>query len=334
MVVASSTADAGSAALLVRPTSSLPPPRVGPDEAIEWVFHVRPTRTGATFDRSEVTAIFGPEWAEEVFAGGHVSVYARETANGPWTRLEADDDDAIEGDDAVEKDENERDERDAGGRGYVSLVIAADLVRFFRKPPTQTILQAFADAVKETVADLGGIAALRENAQEAAARAKELGHARRQVGEVDVSLLVVAPGEAPFEARALAEALTELDLVLVDGDAYYWENAPETAGDPWLFRVDTATEDEVFSLEAIEAAVTYDSLVFALDVARTAAPTEVAAAMLKAARYVATKLGGEVLDDEGNVLDDRVLLGRVEGMMARVREAGFTPGSDASLRLF
>lgn len=316
-----------AAPLLVRPTSSLPAPRLAPDETIEWVFQVRPSRPGATFDRAEVAAIFDPAWADEVFAGGHASVYARDVVDGPWT-LVGDDEDANDG--ADEGGE----ERGEGGGGYVSLVIAADLVRFFRKPPTQAILQAFADAVKEVVADLGGVASLRENVQEAAARAKELGHARKQIGDVEVSILVVAPDDRPFEARALAEVLTELDLVLVDEDAYYWENAPETAGDPWLFRVDTATEEDTFSLAAIEAGATYDSLVLALDVARTAAPKEVAAAMLSAARYVGAKLGGEILDEEGNVLDGRVLTARVENIVSRIRGAGFETGSDTALRLF
>lgn len=311
---------------LVRPSSSLPAPRVAPDETIEWVFRVKPTRVGATFDRTETAAIFGPEWADEVFGGGHVSVYARESADGPWSLVGDDEDEA-------EDDAHDEADRDEGGRGYVSLAIAADLVRFHRKPPTQQQLQAFADTLRDDVADLGGIASLRENVQEAAERAKELGLARRGVGEVEVSLLVVAT-EAPFGANALAEALTELDLVLVDDDAFYWENTPDQAGDPWLFRVEPATEGETFSLAAIEAGHTHDSVSFSLNVARTAEPVTVAEAMLLAARYVATKLGGEVLDDEGNVLDGRVLTARVEGIGRRVRDAGFVPGSDAALRLF
>lgn len=319
----------GMAALppvLVRPSSSLPAPRVAPDESIEWVFRVKPTRPGATFDKAETAAIFGPEWADEVFGGGHVSVYARETVDGHWSLVGQDED--------VEDGVDDDADRDAGGGGgYVSLVIAADLVRFHRKPPTQQQLQAFADTLKEDVADLGGVVALRENVQEAAVRAKELGLARRAVGEVDASLLLVA-ADAPFGANALAEAFTELDLVLVDGDAYYWENAPDVAGDPWLFRVDLATEDETFSLEAIADGATHENVSFSLNVARTAEPVAVADAMLTAARYVATKLGGEVLDDEGNVLDGRVLKARVEGIVKRVSEAGFVCGSDSALRLF
>ena len=76
-----------------------------------------------------------------------------------------------------------------------------------------------------------------------------------------------------------------------------------------------------------------DGVTLLMDVPRTPALTQSYAAMVAAAR----RLGGRVVDDNGNALDERALAAigvEVEGLRARLAQLGIEPGSPLALRLF
>lgn len=76
-----------------------------------------------------------------------------------------------------------------------------------------------------------------------------------------------------------------------------------------------------------------DGLTLLMDVPRTPHTTQSYAAMVGAAR----RLGGRVVDDNGNALDERALSAigvEVEGLRARLAQLGIEPGSPLALRLF
>jgi hypothetical protein len=76
-----------------------------------------------------------------------------------------------------------------------------------------------------------------------------------------------------------------------------------------------------------------DGVTLLLDVPRTPQLKESYAAMVSAAR----RLGGRVVDDNGNPLDERALSAigvEVDGLRARLAQIGIEPGSALALRLF
>lgn len=76
-----------------------------------------------------------------------------------------------------------------------------------------------------------------------------------------------------------------------------------------------------------------DGVTLVLDVPRTADLSRTYAAMVEAAR----RLGGRVVDDNGNSLDERALAAigvEVESLSGRLAEIGIEPGSPLALRLF
>jgi FtsZ-interacting cell division protein ZipA len=76
-----------------------------------------------------------------------------------------------------------------------------------------------------------------------------------------------------------------------------------------------------------------DGVTLLLDVPRTPDLSRSYEAMVRAAR----QLGGRLVDDNGNALDDRALAAigvEVEAMRARLAELGIEPGSPLALRLF
>jgi ZipA-like protein with FtsZ-binding domain len=85
--------------------------------------------------------------------------------------------------------------------------------------------------------------------------------------------------------------------------------------------------------EGFSVAPRADGVTLLLDVPRTPDLARSYAAMVKAAR----ELGGRVVDDNGNALDDRALAAigvEVESMRARLVEIGIEPGSPLAQRLF
>jgi len=76
-----------------------------------------------------------------------------------------------------------------------------------------------------------------------------------------------------------------------------------------------------------------DGVTLVLDVPRTPDLSRTYAAMVEAAR----RLGGRVVDDNGNSLDERALAAigvEVESLQGRLTEIGVEPGSPLALRLF
>jgi hypothetical protein len=76
-----------------------------------------------------------------------------------------------------------------------------------------------------------------------------------------------------------------------------------------------------------------DGLTLLLDVPRTPDLVKTYGAMVSAAR----RLGGRVVDDNGNALDERALAAigvEVEGLRGRLAQLGIEPGSPLALRLF
>lgn len=80
-----------------------------------------------------------------------------------------------------------------------------------------------------------------------------------------------------------------------------------------------------------------DGVTLLLDLPRTAEPAMCYQAMVRTARELAARHGGRIVDDNGQVLDERALAAieaEVEVLRARLVDMGVEPGSELALRLF
>jgi hypothetical protein len=80
-----------------------------------------------------------------------------------------------------------------------------------------------------------------------------------------------------------------------------------------------------------------DGLTLILDIPRTSDILRAYEAMTRTAKQLAARLGGSVVDDRGNALDDRALAAieaQMEPMRRQLVEGGIQPGSPLALRLF
>jgi hypothetical protein len=80
-----------------------------------------------------------------------------------------------------------------------------------------------------------------------------------------------------------------------------------------------------------------DGVTLILDVPKAIDVARSYEAMTRMARHLAATLGGSVVDDRGNALDDRALAAieaQLEPMRRQLSDTGIEPGSPLALRLF
>jgi ZipA-like protein with FtsZ-binding domain len=80
-----------------------------------------------------------------------------------------------------------------------------------------------------------------------------------------------------------------------------------------------------------------DGVSLILDMPRTPQPARAFEAMARSARHAADASGGRMVDDNGNLLDERALRAievELEAVSARLGAAGIEPGGELALRLF
>jgi FtsZ-interacting cell division protein ZipA len=79
------------------------------------------------------------------------------------------------------------------------------------------------------------------------------------------------------------------------------------------------------------------ALTLALDVGRTPDTRRSFESMARLARQMSSALGGSMVDDNGNALDERAVAAiaqQLDAVCARLEAQGIAPGGPAALRLF
>jgi len=130
--------------------------------------------------------------------------------------------------------------------------------------------------------------------------------------------------DAP-EMRHALEAARELDRFCADSDI---QVALHVVGEG----LEPPGDDAPYQVTAREGGLT-----FLLDLPRTADPERGYEAMARAARDLAARAGGRVVDDRDNPLDERSLAAigaELAAVHRRLSERGIHPGSALALRLF
>jgi hypothetical protein len=190
----------------------------------------------------------------------------------------------------------------------------------------ETDLIEFRSAVDTMAAASGGSVSAPEM-RAAVETAREL---NAFCSEADIQVVVHLNG-GPFAGTKIRAAAEASGLAL-EGDGRFALRDDEQR---LLFTLG-ARDGAVFSAESMRAAAPA-ALTLALDVARAPDTGRTFQSMARLARQLASTLGGSMVDDNGNALDERALAAiaqQLDAVRVRLEERGIRPGSPAALRVF
>ena len=285
--------------------------RGGPDEQVEWIVDIEPV--GATrIQRKHLLSAFGRDWSMQ---HGRPLLYGIASESGHWTYPFA----------------------QGVPETYAKLSLAwdlADSVRDEGEVIPSARLEAYLKAVTVRVRKLGDVRVrARTSPDEGAERGAHF-KAVYDECKMDVAVVLSAPQDRTFDGRDIWDTMLCLGLRWGDMDVFHLENEAG-AGDQYFFSVWTSTPPGYFFPEEIAAGrVHVQDLVFGYQVPRSAAPLLVFDSMMKAAEYAKQRLGGTLLDANGNPLDPAALRSEIAATVERMETARVSPGSHPALRLF
>ncbi|MBA3462160.1 MAG: hypothetical protein H0T46_19525 [Deltaproteobacteria bacterium] len=147
---------------------------------------------------------------------------------------------------------------------------------------------------------------------------------------VDVGVMVVAPEGKRFAGRLVWDVAYSAGFRWGDGDYFHWVPSPETDVSQGI-GMGTTTGLSYFMPEWVDD---LDDLEMSFNVARTFRPDAVFEVMLRAANYIAQRLGGTVLDRSGEPFDEAAARARVDAIVASIAAADLVPGSGLALQVF
>lgn len=145
---------------------------------------------------------------------------------------------------------------------------------------------------------------------------------------------IVLKSNSTFDGLKAWDVLLCVGLKWGDGDLFHWNNKSDYGSDDF-FGVMTSTEPTYFLPEDIKAGkMNPADLVFGFSIPRSADPIGVYKAMVKSVQYCQKKLGGVILNQSGQALDENIELERLTKLVEAMKAKGIEPGSDHALRIF
>jgi hypothetical protein len=179
----------------------------------------------------------------------------------------------------------------------------------------------------ETLAAAGGATVVAPEMRAAVEAARELD---QFCGDADIQVVMHVTG-GPFAGTKIRSAAEAAGLALEEDGRF----ALRDDGGQLLYIL-SAREGAPFAAATIREA-TPIGLSLALDVARAPDTRRAFESMARLAHQLSTALGGAIVDDNGNALDERAIgaiAQQLDTVSGQLEARGLAPGSPAALRLF
>lgn len=292
-------------------TSPAPPDDVAPDPMAEWIGELVLTQP---LELATVRAALPPRPGANA-AGHFVRAQTRagaweyvedETARGPYVRV------------AVEVSIVDIDEP----------VTAAELDREIAW--TRTFLGKL-EAREPTVS---------MTRRQAIAKGESAFKLRKQLSDDDISigLAIVAQNGKKFPARLVWDVVYSAGFRWGDGDYFHWVPTPNTDISQGIGMGGTSSEAGYFMPEWVarnDGSADVTDLEMSFNIARTWEPSAVFDVMVRAANYMARRLGGTVVSVESGVpFDEKAARTKLHSTVKAMTNAGIKPGSSLALQVF
>lgn len=150
----------------------------------------------------------------------------------------------------------------------------------------------------------------------------------------DVTLRLVAPEGEKLSGRNVWDVMLCLGLDYGDGDLFHWINN-SGFGDDHFFTIETSTPPGYFIPQRMASGEgDVHDLVFGFSIPRSADPVVVFDSMANAVEYAQQRLGGTIVLKSGEHFDRAAERAKVEGVVRKLRDAGFVPGEHSTCRVF
>jgi cell division protein ZipA len=153
---------------------------------------------------------------------------------------------------------------------------------------------------------------------------------------LDVGLMIVAPDGKRFPGRLVWDVAYSAGFRWGDGDYFHWVPSADTDVGQGI-GMGTSTGSTYFVPEWItkhDGSADVDDLDMSFNVARAWQPEALFDVMVRAAHYMARRLGGTVVSRDGTPFDEHSARTRVQSVVKAMSATGLTPGSGLALRVF
>ncbi len=152
--------------------------------------------------------------------------------------------------------------------------------------------------------------------------------------EFDIEAVILLKSDKMYDGKLAWDVLQSVGLVWGDGDLFHWDNKENYGGDQH-FSVWTTTHPGYFLPEDIkDGSMNPVDLGFSFSVPRSADPKNVFAVMLDAVKYCQSRLGGTILDKDGNLFNEIKEKQYLDDVVEKMKRKGLTAGSYQALRMF
>ncbi|QCK16150.1 cell division protein ZipA C-terminal FtsZ-binding domain-containing protein [Mangrovivirga cuniculi] len=146
--------------------------------------------------------------------------------------------------------------------------------------------------------------------------------------------IIILKAENEFEGEEIWDVMMSLGLKWGDMDLFHWNNDFEY-GDDQLISVWTSTNPGYFFPEEIAAGrVQTEDLIFGFSIPRSISPEQILEVMYKATKYAQSRLGGEILNENGHQFNLEIEKTKVNKVVTDLNNNSITPGIGDALYLF
>ncbi len=282
-----------------------------PESAVSWVLDIR-FKDAPELDPEKVDAEFDKAWRESF---GRFTSYGRDIDTGKWTYLVSSD----------------------GPKRVDHLKFVFDYVDVLNDSsplPTPRQYEQRLHRIQERLTRFGTPIISPSLSPELASKRSEKLRDLKRTADLSIVLVLKAPTDRQFEGRKVWDTMLCLGLDWGDMDCFHGKNDTEL-GDDFFFSVETSTDPGYFLPEEVAAGrVSVDDLVFVYSVPRCAEPIKVFEVMTRAVDYCKGRMGGTVVDSQGNKINVDRMRKQIENAVESLRKEGFKPGESATLQLF
>lgn len=279
-----------------------------PDTEKDWIINIK-TLKPTSFTTEQLFKIFDKDWRVNYSAA---DIYGYSNKRKKWTYA------IVGGEPDV----------------YSKIQVAIDLVEVYAEESSSydtKILEKYIAELKKKFSSIPTNLEPDCTIEQATLRGKQLAELKN---EFDIEAAILLKSDKAYNGKLVWDVLQSVGLVWGDGDLFHWNNE-ENYGHDQHFSVWTTTEPGYFMPEDIKnGSMNPTDLGFSFSVPRSADPKNVFAVMFDAVKYCQKRLGGTILDKDGNPFNEATEKRYLDDLIEKMKQKGLTAGSDKALRMF
>lgn len=146
--------------------------------------------------------------------------------------------------------------------------------------------------------------------------------------------IIILKADHFFKGVDAWDALLSVGLNWGDGDLFHWNNAGNYGHDQYFSVWTTTSPGYLFPEHIKSGQLNPNDLVFGFSIPRSADPLNIFEIMIDAVTYCQQRLGGCIVDREGNAFDTKKEKEQLKELVTDMQKQGVIPGSLKALSRF